>query len=161
MSDEDREVMSRTVELHPYFIDLYWVSWELTSQEGAQVIAPGESTWSSTGSVELNAQVHAKCLVESGWTLPEGCKFPTFTTSRPRSSPGRRPAGLDRCAEHEKKRWLDDQHRFAPYQYRDHQLLWNKAGAGRLPNISEREACMGIPVGYTRPCVGKQDQKLE
>lgn len=54
---------------------------------------------------------------------------------------------------------LDDSYRFPPYQYRDHQLLWNKKGVGRLPNISEREACVGIPVGYTRPCVCKQEQK--
>ena len=170
MSDEDREVMSRTVELQPYFIDsvgitlchrprLYWVSWELNSGEGAKATAPEETRWGSAGSVELNAKVHVDALLESGWSLQDGCKFPTFTTSRPRSSPGRRPAGLDRCAEHEKVRWTADQHRFPPYQYRDHQLLWNKKGVGRLPNISECETCMGIPVGYTRPCVCKQDQK--
>ena len=67
MSDEDREVMSRTVGLQPYYIDsagitlchrprLYWVSWELTSQEGAVVTAPGASSWDCFGAVELGPQ---------------------------------------------------------------------------------------------------------
>ena len=170
MSDADRVVMSRAVNLQPHYIDsagitlchrprLYWVSWELTPQEGAVVNAPEKSGCDFVGSVDLTADIHGESLLEAGWHVAQGARFPTFTTSRPRSSPGRRPAGLDRCAEHERQRWENDSFRFPPYQYRDHQLVWNKRGEGRLPNIAEREACMGIPVGYTRPCVGKQDQR--
>ena len=61
--------MIRTVELEPGFIDsvgvtlchrprLYWVSWELTSEEGAVVDAPGTASWACAGSVELSANVH-------------------------------------------------------------------------------------------------------
>ena len=94
MSEQDREIMSRTVELQPYFIDcasitlchrprLYWVSWELCSDEGVKVTTPVEASWGDTGTVELNATVHDDALLERGWSLRAGCKFPTFTTSRP------------------------------------------------------------------------------
>ena len=88
----------------------------------------------------------------------EGYRLPTFTTSRPREQPGFRPAGLDRCAPHERQRWEEDNYRFPPYQYRDHNLVWTRKGAARRPNVQEKEAIMCIPVGYTRPCLPKNQQ---
>ena len=115
--------------------------------------------WHSCGEVELKAEVKAESFLESGWFVTEGFKLPTFTTSRPRDQPGFRPAGLDPCVPHERQRWEEDQFRFPPYQYRDHNLLWTKKGAVRRPNVQEREAMMCIPVGYTRPCLPKADQR--
>ena len=164
MSEEDRAIMSEAIEVQPYRVDaggislchrprLYWVDWDLTEGEGVAVTPPVEEgqPWSGCGTVELKANVEEQAFLEQGW-------FVTFTTSRPREQPGFRPAGLDRCAPHEKLRWEADSFRFPPYQYRDHNLLWTRKGAARRPNVQEREAIMCIPVGYTRPCLPKSQQ---
>lgn len=162
--------MSKTFGLQAHRIDsagislchrprLYWVDWELKSGEGAAVTPPGSTLWGNHGSVELTGVVAEDKFLEAGWMLTEGHRLPTFTTSRPRDKPGYRPAGLDRCAAHERARWEADDFRFPPYQYRDHNVLWNKKGLSRRPSASEREAIMGIPVGYTKPCLPKALQK--
>lgn len=73
------------------------------------------------------------------------------------SKRGKRPAGLTGCQKHEVQRWKDDLHRFPPYQYRDGAGLTNQRGDCRRPNVREREALMGFPVGYTAPCVPKNE----
>ena len=85
--------------------------------------------------------------------------MPTFTTSRPRSSPGNRPAGLWQCQPWEKQRWTDDQFRYPPYVYRDKNCLVNEAGEHRLPTISEKEITMGFPLHYTETCMPKNRQQ--
>lgn len=65
----------------------------------------------------LVAQVDSKALLQAGWSVREGCHLPTFTTSRPRNTPGRRPAGVEQCQAHEQQRWYEDFYRFPPYQY--------------------------------------------
>ena len=171
MSETDRVLMSEAVETIPYKIDsggislchrprLYWVDWDLREGEGVSISPPvkGAQVWTGCGTVELQAQVDATAFLEQGWFVTEGYKLPTFTTSRPREQPGYRPAGLERCAAHERQRWVDDRYRFPPYQYRDHNLLWTTKGKSRRPTAQEREAIMGIPVGYTRPCLPKAQQ---
>ena len=152
MSEVDRSIMSEAVQMTPFKIDaagiglchrprLYWVDWDLYPGEGVTVTTPVDSdVWHGCGVVELKAEVKAEAFLEPGWLVTEGFKLPTFTTSRPRDQPGFRPAGLDRCAPHERQRWEEDGYRFPPYQYRDHNLLWTKKGAARRPNVQEREA---------------------
>lgn len=135
------------------------MDWDLCPGEGVSVSTPEQSSdWNGCGTVELNASIKEEAFLEQGWSVTEGFRLPAFTTSRPRDQPGYRPAGLDRCAAHERKRWEEDRCRFPPYQYRDHNLLWIRKGAARRPNVQEREAVMCIPVGYTRPCLPKADQ---
>ena len=123
-------------------------------------IQPGEeSGWCAFSSVSLQAEVDGSAFIEKGWLLREGCHLPTFTTSRPRSSPGRRPAGLESCQPHELERWTQDSHRFPPYQYKDGHGFWNKKGAWRRPGVQEHELIMGLPVDYTKHCVTKAEQK--
>ena len=81
--------------------------------------------------------------------------FPTFTTSRPRTSMGSRPAGLQSCTEQELQTWREDKYRFPPYQYREVFRLRNSEGATRIVNVQEREVIMGFPLDYTSQCVSK------
>lgn len=156
MSETDRNIMSDRFGRAPYRIDsrdislcsrprLYWVTWELRSGDGASVSAPEGGSSTGCESVQLCGEVDARSFLHPGWSLMEGGYLPTFTTSRPRSSPGRRPAGLEGCCEHEKARWVQDCYRFPPYQYKDINGLWNKRGDWRRPDSAEREACMGFP----------------
>ena len=47
--------------------------------------------------VHLEADVDLAEFILKGWTKVDPLKaFPTFTTSRPRSSPGHRPAGVQK-----------------------------------------------------------------
>ena len=113
------------------------------------------------GKVEFFGVPDRKALLEPGWSLADDWGLPTFTTSRPRSSPGRRPAGMAECQDHELERWRNDRHRFPPYQYRDGAGLLNKHGEWRRPSVVEREVLMGFPAGYTAPCVPKAQQQGE
>ena len=159
MSIEDRALMSSEFGRTPYRIDarglclcsrprLYWVSWPVHGGEGGRQLLV--CRW---------RQPSRQRLLEKGWSLMDGCRFPTFTTSRPRSSPGRRPAGLSSCEPHERARWVEDLHRFPPYQYKDSHGLWSKRGQWRRPNVQERELIMGFPLDYTKHCVVKNEQK--
>ena len=165
MDVEDRACMSKGVEVTPWRIDsvgitvcrrprLYWISWELLQGEGV-VFGEGEGEgWERFQSVDLKVEVTSRAFLTPGWTLV-GDKLPTFTTSRPRTSPGRRPAGLQTCTPEEVQRWEDDSFRFPPYQYRDQNCLVNQRGDMRLPNIQERELMMGFPLDYTHNCLPK------
>ena len=164
MDDRDKDIMTKSFGDQPWNIDagtfcwcsrprLYWISWELNEQqedveiEGRRVILTGHQPWSSS--------------VEAGWTKVDGDRpFPTFTTSRPRTSRGHRPAGLDACDKATITRWEDDLHRFPPYQYIPRNCVVNKRGEYRLPNIREREYMMGLPIGYTLMCMPKSKRKL-
>ena len=98
--------------------------------------------------------------VEVGWSKVDPLQsFPTFTTSRPRSTRGHRPAGLQNCDEETVRRWEADCHRFPPYQYLPRHCLVNRRQEYRTPNIAEREYMMGLPVGYTQMCMSKNQRK--
>lgn len=164
MSEEDRATMSSAFERQPWHIDawgltlchrprLYWITWELPQGHD-----PNVQVQSANQEVVFSCDIPVGEFLEEGWTLV-GESLPTFTTSRPRSSPGRRPAGLFQTNTQEQERWRLDQHRFPPYQYRDKFCLQNKRGDMRIPLIGEREVLMGFPLGYTRACEPKSKQK--
>ena len=172
MSEEDRRVMTHSVGDLPYKIDsfgltlchrprLFWATWELQTGPGAVVAHPPDDSEGSMGIVSFFGQPHEQSFLEPGWRLADQWGLPTFTTSRPSESPGRRPAGIHACLEHELTRWREDKHHFPPYQYKDSAGLLNKKGQWRRPSVSEREALMGFPVGYTAPCVPKQERRGE
>ena len=106
MDAEDRAVMSQSIGVCPYMIDsygislcrrprLYWLSWELTGGQGVEISAVQGDGWFAFSKVVLKAE-GAKLVGTEG--------LPTFTTARPRDSPGPRPAGLWQCSPEEVER---------------------------------------------------------
>ena len=169
MGDEDRTVMSQGVQLQPYKIDslgltlcrrprLYWVTWELVEDEGVEISLPQTDDWDQYGEVQFAWVADSQALLEPGWRLA-GDSLPTFTTARPSPVPGRKPAGLYQCNQAELQYWKEDEHKFPPYQYQFQSGLVNSKGLWRTPSVAEREALMGFPVGYTKMCVPKGEQK--
>ena len=162
MDEDDQHIMSESFGSQPWRIDagtmswcsrprLYWLSWDLVEQEGVTLLSDR-----SPAEVVLVAHQDLELACQEGWIKRDISRpFPTYTTSRPRSNPGRRPAGLHQCSEEEVRRWADDQYRFPPYQYTDRNTLVSRSGQVRLPSIEEKEFHMGFPVGYTSNCVNK------
>ena len=103
------------------------------------------------GDVNLPASLEAKNYVEPGWGAPQA-GLPTFTTSRPSTTPHRRPAGFKQCQPHELDRWKKDLHRYPPYQYRDENCLRSTKKNFRPPSVAEREAILGV---VNRLCPGQ------
>ena len=163
MDPQDRQVMSASFGSQPWKCDagtmtwcsrprLYWLTWELTEGTGVRLDRDQE-----LGEVILEAHQDLELVCQEGWIKADCSRpFPTFTTSRPRTSPGRKPAGVAQCTSREIARWQQDDFRFPPYQYADRNLLVSKSGEYRLPSIEEKEFMMGFPVGYTAGCVAKQ-----
>ena len=165
MSAEDESVMSADFGEDPWSIDavglslarrprLYWVDWELKEGDGARLV----KTQNGRATISLEADVQPNAFLLPGWRKVSGEPFPTFTTSRPRPSPGYKPAGLAQCTPTELGRWRADQHRFPPYQYRDVFCVQDRLGNRRVPQIEEREVIMGFPRGYTMHCFAKAKQ---
>lgn len=98
------------------------------------------------GDVNLPASLEAKNYVEPGWEAAQA-GLPTFTTSRPSTTPHRRPAGFKQCQPHELDRWKKDLHRYPPYQYRDENCLRSTKKDFRPPSVAEREAILGFVKG--------------
>eukprot|EP00438_Fugacium_kawagutii_P021648 Skav231607 [mRNA] locus=scaffold1636:8556:16397:- [translate_table: standard] len=167
MDEADREVMSDSFGDQAWLIDamgvslarrprLYWCSWEVVATPSS-TIAPAVSTnLKDFGTIVLQAQLDPSRYLCPGWQLNSEEKLPTFTTSRPRDRPGRRPAGLDRLSAWERSVWEDDSFRFPPYQY---QWIYqvSKGSSTRMVNINEREAIMGFPRDYTIQCLPKAE----
>ena len=167
MDESDRAVMSEAVGEVPFRIDaagislahrprLYWCDWELREMEGVAIHLSSSPDWGDYHSVSLDARLEAHSYLEPGWHLqhPEQ-RLPTFTTSRPSVTPGRRPAGLAGCSPWELERWKDDSHRFPPYQYKDSNCLQHRNGSLRIASLLEREVIMGMPAHHTAPCFPK------
>ena len=162
MDQTDQDLMSASFKEAPWCIDavgmsmarrprLYWIDWEVLPGEGVTYRSDKPSE------IQLQAQWEESNFLQPGWKKCSKEPFPTFTTSRPRDSPGYKPAGLAQCTAVERERWKADAHRFPPYQYRDCFTLSNKQGVRRIPDIEEREVIMGFPRGYTqiaglKPC---------
>ena len=109
-------------------------------------------------SVHWSVTVNSSLYPTPGWSKTEPGAFPTFTTSRPRSTPGYKPVGIQHCTATVISRWEGDNYRFPPYQYQEKFCLRNNQGALRLPNVQEREVIMGFPKVYTPNCVPKGEQ---
>lgn len=170
MDEKDRAIMTNHMGVEPYLLDagdisicrrprLYWLSWEICQSPEVELVQVMASEGCGYTRVCLKYEVDPGSYLLKGWSLDEGEKFPTFTTSRPRRKAGNRPAGLWQCEPWEVERWKQDSHRFPPYVYRDKHCAKNSAGESRLATIAEKEAAMGFPVGYTEPCVPKGQQK--
>ena len=166
MDVADRSVMSQSIGTTPHAVDssgitlcrrprLYWLSWALQKARGVDISDDEGTGWEKVTKVSLACEVDKSALLTPGWNLDDGMILPTFTTSRPRSHPGRRPAGVDQCQKHELQRWENDDYRYPPYQYKDCNCLLSKGGDRRLPNIMEKEVMMGFPKGYTECCYPK------
>eukprot|EP00438_Fugacium_kawagutii_P029336 Skav210185 [mRNA] locus=scaffold2101:277240:280722:- [translate_table: standard] len=168
MDIEDRDIMSAHLDTEPIKCDagsflwchrprLYWLSWDLTSGDGFDIEQmEGHKVLTLAGSQPIND------VIKGGWLKVEpSLRFPTFTTSRPRSHPGRKPAGVAQCSHAELDRWVQDAHRFPPYQYRKCHALVNSRNELRLPDIEEREAMMGFAPRYTATCLPKGQRKGE
>ena len=166
MDQQDRDIMSKSFGGEPVCIDaggmtwchrprLYWTTWEL--QEGAGAVCDKDchpSVWQLTASQGIGE------VLTPGWSKAAPDRpFPTFTTSRPSTVPGRKPAGLAQCRAHEVSRWQADLHRFPPYQYQDVHTVVNSKGEHRVPCIRERELMMGFPLNFTANCAAKSQRK--
>ena len=167
MDEKDRKVMTASFGDTPVSIDasgvslarrprLYWCNWELLPGRGVVLQPPIGSGSSQYRPVELQAQVKPERFLREGCQRTSSTPLPTFTTSRPRDSPGRRPAGLDLLSEDERRAWEQDRYRFPPYQYQQKNLIKEPGGNLRLPDIVEREVIMGFPMNYTFQCMSKQ-----
>ena len=170
MDEGDRTTMSEHMGVIPFMVDasdislcrrprLYWLSWEIAASPYTELVPSSHEGWSKYVEIKFHYDVQAGPFLKAGWEAPEGGKLPTFTTARPRAQAGNRPAGLWQCAEHELKRWKEDEHRYPPYVYRDRNGLRDSSGNTRLPTIQEKEVIMGFPVDYTAACVVKSKQK--
>eukprot|EP00435_Cladocopium_sp_Y103_P017184 s1936_g4.t1 len=168
MDNQDRSVMSESFGSQSWAIDssgvslarrprLYWLTWELTEGDGVHIELPPDQSWEAMGRVQLKGKVECEKYLVPGWKRLGPEALPTFTTSRPRSHPGRRPAGLDTLNPSEKTQWEEDSFRFPPYQYQ----ICHQVGRGqehRLVNVEEREVILGFPRHYTVQCLPKSKQ---
>ena len=170
MDIKDRKIMSKALGCTPYLVDagnislcrrprLYWISWELREAPGIKLLEPQGSGWESYQEVQLDFSCDRSAFLLPGWHFSEDELFPTFTTARPRTAPGNRPAGLWQCEQWEVERWQHDRYRFPPYVYRDRYGLFSSKGEWRLPSVEEKEVMMGFPKGYTTACRPKSQQQ--
>lgn len=168
MDTEDRNTMSQGFGGEPVACDagcftlchrprLYWLTWEIVVDDNVFLF------WDKgLQQVRFEGAQHPKDVLREGWTkVTPDQPFPTFTTSRPRSTAGRKPAGIQSCTWTELQRWISDRHRYPPYQYRSIHCLQSSRGDLRLPDVTEREAMLGFPVNYTVPCTGKAQRRTE
>ena len=167
MDQQDREVMSQSFGGEPIRCDagtltwchrprLYWCDWEIIEGEGFKR-CQGEGN--VTNLILTGCQSFGDVVRSGWWKVDPSKSFPTFTTSRPRSSPGRKPAGVQQCTLSELGRWQRDRHRFPPYQYCASNCLVNQKGELRLPDVAERELMLGFPLDFTKGCFAKNHQK--
>lgn len=163
MDRKDRDAMSTGYGDEPWFSDAgsftwcnrpryYWVDWGLVELPGVHLGIDRRDCRSITfeGCQPLNE------VLRSGWDkVDKDIPFPTFTTSRPSVTAGRKPAGIQQCTWSERQRWHDDSHRFPPYQYRVQHCVQDRHGNLRVPGVVECEAMLGFPVNYTLNCLSK------
>ena len=170
MDEEDRDHMSQDFGDEPLLCDAgtmtwcsrpryYWTTWDLPEGPGVDLFYDAAK---KVQTLKLAAFQHLDDVCKEGWMKVDITRpFPTFTTSRPRKSPGRKPAGLQQCLHQELLRWSQDDYRFPPYQYAGRNCLVSKRGEVRLPSIEEKEVLMGFPLGYTASCSKKSSRKSQ
>ena len=168
MDVQDRDIMSESIGQAPYLCNagtftwcnrprLYWLDWEVSQELSNAGTVPGD--WSPR-EVTLEGEQNIEKVIRSGWLKVDPQQpFPTFTTSRPREKPGRKPAGIQSCTNQDLQRWVADSHRFPPYQYKEEHCVVNRANLLRVPDVDERELMLGFPLHYTAPCAAKNERR--
>jgi hypothetical protein len=168
MDVQDRDIMSESIGQAPYLCNagtftwcnrprLYWQDWEVSQELSNAGTGPGD--WSPR-EVTLEGEQNIEKVIRSGWLKVDPQQpFPTFTTSRPREKPGRKPAGIQSCTNQDLQRWVADSHRFPPYQYKEEHCVVNRANLLRIPDVDERELMLGFPLHYTAPCAAKNERR--
>lgn len=147
MDSSDRVLMSRSVGSCPYLIEpvnicgcrrprLFWPSWELRNEAGVEVSSRQGPGWEAITEVKMACPYDMHSFLD-GWTKVSEEPFPTFTTSRPRTRPGRKPAGIGQRTESELRDWAEDLHRFSPYQYQNKVRAQDKQQNTRLLNCKK------------------------
>lgn len=68
-----------------------------------------------------------------------------------RAQPPPQPAGYSRCSTDTLQRWMADEYRFPPYQYRGEFVIWQQ-NKWRLLNSRERETLHGFGARHTELC---------
>ena len=103
MDAEDRAAMS--LGLTPLRVDfagvslarrlrLYWVTCRELQDEAGMVLGPIYGTgWAECRDIQLTATIDQQDYLQAGWFIPPGNQLAIFTTPRPSTVPGRRPAG--------------------------------------------------------------------
>ena len=167
MDAHDRDIMSEDIGDEPIICDaggltwcrrprLYWLSWELPDRPDHEWSQTEDGLWE----LHLQGQQDLSPLLQPGWKkVDQSRSFPTFTTSRPSTRPGRKPAGIQQCDDAAIRRWEMDSHRFPPYQYKGDNCVMNAQGDYRVPDVSERELILGFPLNYTAGCLPKGQRK--
>ena len=170
MDSSDRRIMSTSVGTTPVQCDagalswchrprLYWFSWDIVSADDATIEPSGSD---APDILVLHAEQSLNLVLKQGWLKVQPDRaFPTFTTSRPRATAGRKPAGVQQCSAQDLRRWQSDKHRFPPYQYVQDNCVVNKHNEFRIPDVSEREVMLGFPLHYTAPCANKSGRSGE
>ena len=114
MDAQDRDIMSADFGDSPWYCDagtltwtsrprLYWITWELQGMKGAS-LSDGSS--GAPREVRLEAYQDLEEVCCEGWIKVDPSRpFPTFTTARPRSKPGHKPAGIHTCNSQDLERW--------------------------------------------------------
>ena len=174
MSASDRVVMSRGVGILPYELDaigispcrrprLFWFNWTIQSNNSIIIYKPITTEPDDYGRIVFLLSCDPSPYLMPGWELAGGSdhKLPIFTTSQPKARSGFQPAEIENCSERDLIYWREDRFKFPPYQYKYvHGLIRTKRG-WRLPNIAEREAMMGYPLGYTEQAWSKTRRKQD
>lgn len=148
MDEDARRTISDQLEVAPIKLDpgdclplsrprLAWCSEALHSMEGLEL-------WEERDYIRAYVTadpVQVEQWIQPGWhwEAPEGTLFPTFMKSLRRQKPPPKPAGVERCDASTKWRWIQDEYRFPPYQYKEQFLVTSAGQPSRLLDSSERE----------------------
>eukprot|EP00438_Fugacium_kawagutii_P001652 Skav236323 [mRNA] locus=scaffold97:171922:176667:+ [translate_table: standard] len=92
------------------------------------------------------------------WDIPEGDGYAWSSSSS--EVPDLWLEGSQPITE-DVDRWVEDKHRFPPYQYKACNCLVNKNNVLRVPDVEEREAMLGFAPRYTATCKPKGQRKGE
>lgn len=99
--------------------------------------------------------------ITPGWTwepLEEETVFPTCMKAIRRRAPPPAPAGISRCDEDCIARWVSEDFKYPPYQFKGQYILW-KGSTWRLLNGGEREILQGYGCGHTSLCMSASSIK--
>ena len=95
-----------------------------------------------------------------GWEICRpGTAFATFMKAIRRRQPPPTPAGISRCDSDTLARWVSDEYRFPPYQYRLENLVRNASGDVRYLSAAERELLLGFGKDHTLFAVAANEVK--